>query len=66
MQQIVDSLLKAGLSVGGFSVSLKNGGQQSGTPEEQYGYSTERAAATGEAGGIAQRAAANGLVSIFI
>jgi hypothetical protein len=67
MQQIVDSLLKAGLTVGGFSVSLKGGGQQNGTPEEQYGYSTEGAAlATGESAGSAQHAAATGLVSIFI
>jgi flagellar hook-length control protein FliK len=67
MQQIVDSLLKAGLSVGGFSVSLRGGGRQNGSPEEQYGYGTERATgAEGEAAGIARRAAADGLVSIFI
>ena len=67
MQQLVDSLLKAGLSVGGFSVSLKGGGQQHGTFEEQYGAGTERAiGVTGEAGGITQCASAHGLVSIFI
>lgn len=67
MQQIVDSLLKAGLTIGGFSVSLKNGGRQNGTPEEQYGYGTERASGAAEkTGNSAQRAAANGLVSIFI
>ncbi|NTW60002.1 MAG: flagellar hook-length control protein FliK [Nitrospirae bacterium] len=68
MQQIVDSLLKAGLSVGGFSVSLQ-GGRRNGTPEERYGYgySSERAVDDAvEAAGTAQRAAANGLVSIFI
>lgn len=67
MQQIVDSLLKAGLSVGGFSVSLKGGNRQNGTPEEQYGYGTGRpSGAAEEAGGSAQRTAADGLVSIFI
>lgn len=66
MRQIVDSLLKAGLSVGGFSVSLKGGGRQDGSSEEQYGCGTERVAATGKSGDIAERAATDGLVSIFI
>lgn len=67
MQQIVDSLLKAGLSVGGFSVSLKGGGQGSMAQEEYHGYKTGQAAGSaGTAGGSSPIAASNNLVSIFI
>jgi len=66
-QQIMDSLLKAGLSIGGFSVSLRGGGGQQGAFEGQSGCDTKRTAVSKEAAtGIAQRAVANGLVSIFI
>ncbi len=66
MQRIMDSLLQAGLSVGGFSVSLKGGGQQNMEQEEysgKTGPSTERA---GMVTALAPRMAASSLVSIFI
>jgi len=66
MQQIVDSLLKAGLSVGGFSVSLKGGGQQNMTRDEYHGKTEQAAGGTGTVAALAPRVASNSLVSIFI
>jgi flagellar hook-length control protein FliK len=66
MQQIVDSLMKAGLSVGGFSVSLKGGGQQNMTQEEYNGKTGQATGVLGAVVGSAPRGASDGLVSIFI
>jgi len=65
MHQIVDSLLKEGLSVGGFSVSLYKGD----VGERTAGFNREDKEgvnATSPAAAEPLRATGNGLISIFI
>ncbi len=65
MQQIVNSLLGDGVSVGGFSVSLKQQGTWNGTPYRRD-EAREKSGPFVQAVSIPGVAAAQGLVNIFI
>jgi len=66
MQQIVESLMKEGLSVGGFSVSLNNGGQQADEQAHEAGQHQPRTADSVQPSAFTAAAAAGSGINLFV
>jgi flagellar hook-length control protein FliK len=66
MQQIVESLMKEGLSVGGFTVSLKNGGQQADEQANEAGQHHPRTADSVQPSAFTAAAAAGSGINLFV
>jgi flagellar hook-length control protein FliK len=66
IHQIVDALLKEGLSVGGFSVSLRQGENGARTADNNREYGEPVTAVSPAVVGESARAAVRGLVNIFV
>jgi len=66
MQQIVESLMKEGLSVGGFSVSLKNGGQEADEQAHEAGQHQPRTADSVQPSVFTASATAGSGINLFV